>query len=536
MGFLRVTSQSLVVNKSHQPNFHHPDSQPKFTSRHAPLVGASIAVHPPKFYAVSRFLEQWFECPAAVAAMSLHIVFSDERDLKIFREVHSKVRHRVPDKAWRAVVANVPLDLQIEATETIQNLAAWKKWYGIAHLLDLGVDAPVYGLMLDSEILLYNISDCGPHSTWSKLFDRLSAAEASRKIPAARVSNTMKFMDEAKTLSGKISGQGIINDNMRFVMHGQSLDACSSAPCQRVRRMRDLCLFSWWTDIPFMNLTIAGDLIASVSAERPKLGRDWRAISRPVRFPHFEMISYHVWCVLHEGYDVWDVTEITKETGWGSFLEDPQPGSRLAELEPMWIASESLLLARHGLILQLSRKNPPLLVFHIDHQERSFPDAGAKQKWEQIANVVIAAAKLRDRQDLAKRIAESGIRVGYSCENCKCGIAMPMCCPLGTFAYHDGSHCCKNKVDIEGKPIALHSQSCMEHKFILCPGKQKGCVTCSVINLASVFFSQGFKEQAPKAGQDARGRIVCSAAKKSCNCLHPEFDLDSGLAEAVWKI
>ena len=99
---------------------------------------------------------------------------------------------------------NVSVELQRDSTLTgSQFISAWKKWFGIAHLLDLGVDAPVYGLMLDAEILLYDVTDCGPRSAWSMLFDRIRAAEGSKKIKAARVSDSLLYMfPETKTWSG----------------------------------------------------------------------------------------------------------------------------------------------------------------------------------------------------------------------------------------------------------------------------------------------------------------------------------------------
>ena len=145
--------------------------------------------------------------------------------------------------------------------------------------------------------------------------------------------------------------------------------------------MYDDCLFAWWTDLPFLKLSVARDLIASVSGLGAKLSLDWRVMSRPVRFPRFEMLSYHVWCVLHEGYELWDVTHLTNETSWGSFLEVPQPGARLAELEPMWIGADALVMVRQTKVGPLSLTTPPLLVFHVDHAEDHFVGSDARKNW-----------------------------------------------------------------------------------------------------------------------------------------------------------
>ena len=48
-------------------------------SRRTPTakVGASIALHPPKFYAAAMFLEQLVRCPAAAQALSVFLVFKN---------------------------------------------------------------------------------------------------------------------------------------------------------------------------------------------------------------------------------------------------------------------------------------------------------------------------------------------------------------------------------------------------------------------------------------------------------------------------
>merc|ERR1712118_550704 len=50
-------------------------------------------------------------------------------------------------------------------------------------------------------------------------------------------------------------------------------------------------------------------------------------------------------------------------------------------------------------------------------------------------------------------------------------------CPAGTLVYHKGSHCCKEKVDKQGKDITYDSQHCKGNNFIVCPlgGKDGSC-------------------------------------------------------------
>ena len=138
------------------------------------------------------------------------------------------------------------------------------------------------------------------------------------------------------------------------------------------------------------------------------------------------------------------------------------------------------------------------------------------------------------------KMSNCSMRVGYSCDKCKCGKAMPTCCPLGTFAYHGGSHCCKEKNDLDGKLIGLHSDSCFDHRFFQCfEGSADGaCETCSIIFRNSSGSFVDFKEH-PEEG-DSGGRVVCSTAThpefpRSCYCLHPEFPgVHSEVAKSLW--
>merc|ERR1711870_52112 len=89
----------------------------------------------------------------------------------------------------------------------------------------------------------------------------------------------------------------------------------------------------------------------------------WRSFSRHIQFSRFEHIAYQQWSVLHEGFRFLDVTNITGEAKWGSYMEDPQPGARLTGLDPLWISSKVLVKSSEGK-LPLSETAPPFLVFH----------------------------------------------------------------------------------------------------------------------------------------------------------------------------
>ena len=80
----------------------------------------------------------------------------------------------------------------------------------------------------------------------------------------------------------------------------------------------------------------------------------------------------------------------------------------------------------------LSRKHPPLLVFHIDHvdvmggafvggsNKDYFPGSDARHKWNEVADVIVAETKLKEGQIRASQMLNSSVRVGYFCDKCKC--------------------------------------------------------------------------------------------------------------------
>eukprot|EP00929_Paragymnodinium_shiwhaense_P063180 TRINITY_DN3157_c0_g1_i1.p1 TRINITY_DN3157_c0_g1~~TRINITY_DN3157_c0_g1_i1.p1 ORF type:complete len:424 (+),score=104.39 TRINITY_DN3157_c0_g1_i1:114-1385(+) len=220
--------------------------QPSIQAGGRPQVGAVLAVHPPRFYYAARFLERWSRCPSAMAAMSVHVVFTEEQDLRLFRDAQKKLSPHVPADAWTAVICSLPRKVRMSNN---QKQAAWKKWYGIAHLLDLGDNAPVYGLMLDSELELYDRDACQPGGEWSRLFSRLQAMEASKTFPAARVGKDLvKYNFRGREMDGFVYDQHLIKENADFALQNVPgrLPGCQTEGCKEVRRQIEKCLFSWW--------------------------------------------------------------------------------------------------------------------------------------------------------------------------------------------------------------------------------------------------------------------------------------------------
>lgn len=392
-----------------------------FTSERRQSVGASIAVHPPKFYAVGHFLNEWAGCPAAMEALGIYLVFSSGRDLELFKRTQECMNPGLPHELWTPVVSMEPAGGWMHPGGAgNQMIAAYKKWHGVAHMMDLrtsgGGGGPEYGLLLDSELSLFHLHTrlgasvsaveaaaaagskaCGRGGAWSGLLGRIRDMDAAKAFPAARVSNThTTYNFGGFTRSGKDFDRGIIEDNAHFVMRKtqQDLRSCTTAGCAEVSRQIQECLFSWWTDLPWVNLQVAEGMFSSLAAPREVIGEGgWQNLSRWVHFVRFEHIAYQQYCVLNEGFRFNDVTDLTGEAKWGSYLEDPMPGSRLAELAPMWVSSEALFSAQRGKVPPLLEDRPPLLIFHVDHnQGRAVPGlTDEKDLWEVLVLELLAA-------------------------------------------------------------------------------------------------------------------------------------------------
>lgn len=401
-------------------------------------VGASIAVHPPRFYAVAQLLEEYVTCPAAVEALRLFLVFSSEEDVVLFRAALRCLNPTVPNEPFVPVVVKEPWDgWRKPSGFENQFVAAYKKWFGVMHMLDMGSKAPEYGLMLDAELLLYerhapeaHLKGCGKGSAWEQLVTRIRRVEASKEWVAARVSETLKvykFGNDLKT--GKSFDQLLIGGNANFitkkVWREKDNRSCSNehkwpAPeCKELRRQYDDGLFTWWTDLPWMNLSVVSRMITYLvpeekaaqfrssqarsrteAAELLKEPVSYREMSTRIRFHRFEHIGYQQWTVLEEGWRFRDVTNLTGEAKWGSYLEDPQPGARLFELAPMWISGHAFERAEKGVIVGPPADEPPLLIFHSDHgspRKNFLPmRKELKKNWGLVCEGIL---KMQGRQD-----------------------------------------------------------------------------------------------------------------------------------------
>jgi len=367
------------------------------------LVGASIAVHPPKFYAAAKFLEQFASCPGATASLRVFLVFTDSRDLRLFHEALACLAPDLPSDLWKPVVALRPKTGWLLHGGGAQITAAYKKWHGIVHMLDLGKEETLeYGLMMDAELLLFDgLGDdkhgdgCQLDGPWSRLLDRIREADASKSFPAARVSSTLTVYNfGAFKQTGKRYDQAIISENMFFL--SPEVARCESPGCREVQRQLEHCLFSWWTDLPWLNLTVAGEMLEWLSRSRAPRSRGslatwqptrgwrpaegWRNLSVSVMFRRFEYLAYQQWCVLFEGFRFRDVTNLTGEARWGSYME-------------------ALERVEKGVLPPLpagAGTTPPLLIFHSDKGRSRASREKRKAAWEE---VLLALLKHHKRDD-----------------------------------------------------------------------------------------------------------------------------------------
>merc|ERR1719401_334678 len=100
--------------------------------------------------------------------------------------------------------------------------------------------------MLDSELLVYNRSECGANGAWYRMFERVSALEASKLWPAAQVNEAAVYDFGIFKQTGKDYDKYILEDNARYIGAHPDQDICkglNTPGCREVKRHIDLVLF-----------------------------------------------------------------------------------------------------------------------------------------------------------------------------------------------------------------------------------------------------------------------------------------------------
>ncbi|CAE7226617.1 GST3 [Symbiodinium natans] len=78
-------------------------------------------------------------------------------------------------------------------------------------------------------------------------------------------------------------------------------NSCTMDSCQKVFRQLEHVLWSWWTDIPWLNLDVARRMFAQHEKLKLKDVTSWRKVAQGINFPRFEYVAYQMWTMLHEG-------------------------------------------------------------------------------------------------------------------------------------------------------------------------------------------------------------------------------------------
>ncbi|CAD7931720.1 unnamed protein product [Amoebophrya sp. A120] len=76
--------QSYGIEKTHADHDQLPPPPNLTLTRKR--IGLAIAVHPPKYHLLARFLQQYAQCPAAMKAMTVHLVFSTKKDYHLWKQ------------------------------------------------------------------------------------------------------------------------------------------------------------------------------------------------------------------------------------------------------------------------------------------------------------------------------------------------------------------------------------------------------------------------------------------------------------------
>jgi len=315
--------------------------------------------------------------------MSVVVVFRDRADLDLFWEGLPLSNRTVPRGAFAAVVSDAPANY---TDKQAQFLCSWKKYYGLAYMMDLR-DAPDYGIIADSELLLFDERDCGRGSRWNTLLERIRGLERERAWPAVKINDEDHLMFEMV--------KGIMRVNHDWVNRGNQ-SACAAAGCSDVRSYQEDGTFSWWTDIPWVSLEVVKRMLTHVAKREKAPDETWTDFVRPMHFPRYDHIAYQYWTVIHEGFRLTNVTSFTGRTfGMATYTEaENREGSRAAELDPVWIGDrvyEQTLGPttdqkgrKFGKIQALSPSRPPLLVFHTDKGGRAISEKA--DGWEARVN------------------------------------------------------------------------------------------------------------------------------------------------------
>lgn len=318
--------------------------------------------------------------------MSVVVVFSDEKDFGLFKAGLPLFNRSVPAGSWTPVISKLPG--RFDYLRHSQYISAWKKFFGIAYLMD-SPHPPDYGIIADSELLLYDEAECSREdSKWNMFYQRIQAKERTRQWNAVRITpeDTYAF--------GTL--RNVMKSTKAFVS-GANASSCTLPQCRHLDDFRENVTFSWWTDLPWMNLSVVPDMLAHIAGRAKGHNETWAEFIYPLKFSRYEHVSYQYWTVLHENFTLRNVTDLTGPTvGMATYTEgENRNGSRVAELLPLWVSdrvreqTEGPVTDRYNhhfaKLESFSTVEPPFLLFHCDLAHRRFKEKNTE--WERRVNL-----------------------------------------------------------------------------------------------------------------------------------------------------
>lgn len=310
-------------------------------------IAAVIAVHPPQFSLLLTFMEQFKACEAARAAMDVMPVFSSTEDENAFLEQWRDRNQTTP--VW------TPITMQ-SGFGPRQAAKSWKKLYGVARVLDSQSNHYSFAFMMDADI---EIANCGG------------------------------FASLASRLSAKLSAKKWFGDNAGVPYHAKGAANAVARNAQELQQLqtanKDFNVFTWWNDVPWVEMTSAGAMFdewgkmtgqlpvfsaqesvathATTSATQKlelmidrvfaagdpskhvevanHLGHGPKQVA--MAGEQFEHIMYQEYMVLHKGFVIEDLSSLFAKGGGGNSIAERFCGLSSSEkaayqehVQPLW--------------------------------------------------------------------------------------------------------------------------------------------------------------------------------------------------------
>lgn len=226
-------------------------------------VAAVVSVHPPKYPDLLAFLQGWQHCSSGLRVMDLMPIFTTQEDLDQFLgDMHS-----------RNIDSNVVFPFIAHEKPNGAKYETWKKLDGLAQVLTQYATNPYrFVLMMDAEIGLNHCEEFGT------LVDRLEEKQWKK----------VWYGDEASTRS-----KATIHEYIQFATTALSRQSNFSVEEKIRAATRDYKVFTWWTDLPFVEFYTGQRMFEHFGKEL--LGAQFLQLSRSASYASvLERLTDHV--------------------------------------------------------------------------------------------------------------------------------------------------------------------------------------------------------------------------------------------------